>query len=101
MIFAQTGWLAVFLCRIFNKHFDMKATAAAILVGQVIRRSDKSVRKWRTSGTENKGVLPRSKQGQYKRRGVLRDNEGGIDQNGEEVFTEQFKCKRQTQHDYS
>ena len=35
--------LAIFLCRIFTKHFGLKATAAAILVGKIIGKSDKSI----------------------------------------------------------
>ena len=67
--------LAIFLCRIFTKNIGLKATAAAILVGKIIGKSDKSIRKWRSALVKNKGVLPSSKQGAYKRKGVLSDNE--------------------------
>ncbi len=62
--------LGVFLCYLFTQHFSMQATDAAILVSSIIGKSDKSVRRWRTSVIRNKGVLPSSKQGKYERKGL-------------------------------
>ena len=61
--------LAVFLCHMFTQHFSMQATEAAVLVSSIVGKSDKSVRRWRTSVIKNKGVLPSSKQGKYERKG--------------------------------
>lgn len=67
--------LGIFLQHIFMKHHGMKSTSAAKLVGTVIEKNEKTIRKWRTEVICNKGELPETKQGKYIRRGVLWCNE--------------------------
>ena len=50
-------------------------TEAAELAGQMIGKSDRTVREWRSKFFESCGELPESKQGHYQRTGVLWKNE--------------------------
>ena len=50
-------------------------TEAAELAGQMIGRSDRTVREWRSKFFDSGGEIPESRQGQYERTGVLWKNE--------------------------
>ena len=53
----------------------MQATDAAKLAAEIVGKSDRTVRKWRTDLIKNKGKLPKTRQGQYRRKGVSWKNE--------------------------
>ena len=65
--------LGVFLCHVFSKHFDKKATEAALLTANIIGKSDKTVRNWRQAVTRSRDESPEdepppSKRGKFKRK---------------------------------
>ena len=67
--------LAIFLCYNLMCHFELNNTQAAEIAAQMVNKSDRTVRQWRTDLVANDGILPESKQGRYQRTGVLWYNE--------------------------
>ena len=63
------------LCLVLVKELSFTETRAAELAAKVIKKSDKTVRRWRTDLIANGGSFAESKQGQYQRIGVLWENE--------------------------
>ena len=66
--------LGLFLCLQLTTLLGKGETEAAELAGIMIGKSDKTIREWRSDFFET-GEVPRSKQGQYQRTGVLWKNE--------------------------
>ena len=56
-------------------YFKLNNTQAAEMAAQMVNKSDRTVRQWRTNLVENDGILLESKQGRYQRTGVLWYNE--------------------------
>ena len=67
--------LALFLCYNLMSHFELNNTRAAEIAAEMVDKSDRTVRQWRTDLIANDGVLPETKQGKYHRTGVLWYNE--------------------------
>lgn len=67
--------LAIFLCYCLTTMLSFTETRAAEFVSSVIGKSDRTVRQWRQDLLANDGVLPGTRQGQYRRSGVLWQNE--------------------------
>ena len=65
----------MFLCYHLVAQFCFTTTNADNCVANLIGKSERSVRRWRSSLIENKGWLPGSKQGKFQRTGVLWRNE--------------------------
>ncbi len=84
--------LALFLCNVFTTKIGMQATAAAELTAEIVAKSDRSVRQWRTDVIKNKGRLPKTKQGCHERKGVLWQNEE-LSKMAKKYVQEQFLCK--------
>ena len=62
--------LAILLCYLLTGILAMQITEAAKIIGKVIGRSDRRVRKWSTIFNRNNGSFPDTLQGKYQR-GVL------------------------------
>ncbi len=62
--------LGLFLCFQLSKHFQLGETKAAEVAGEMIGKSDRTVREWRAYFNNN-GAIPESKQGKYEQSGVL------------------------------
>ena len=71
----DTRCLSLFLCYHFVKMFSFTETNAAEYAALMVKRSDRTVRRWRSAVIENDGILPESQQGCYQRSGVLWKNE--------------------------
>ena len=67
--------LSMFLCFNLGRQFSMKDTEAAVLVAQMVGKSDRTIRQWRSDLVGNDGEMPESQQGKYQREGVLWHNE--------------------------
>ena len=61
------------MCNVFTTKIGMQATAE--LTAELVGKSDRTVRQWRTNLIKNKGMFPKRKQGCYKRNGALWKNE--------------------------
>ena len=55
--------------------FSFTETKAAEYAAAMVKRSDRTVRRWRSGLIDNDGVLPESQEGRYQRTGVLWYNE--------------------------
>ena len=55
--------------------FSFMETNAAEYAAAMVKKSDRTVCRWRSSVIENDGILPESQQGHYQRSGVLWQNE--------------------------
>ena len=55
--------------------FSFTETKAAEYAASMMKKSDRTVRRWRSALIDNDGVLPESEQGCYQRSGVLWQNE--------------------------
>ena len=80
----KTGWkldkeeiksVSLFLCYHLVHMFSFTETRAAEHAANMVKKSDRSVRRWRSEVIDNGGVLPESQQGRYQRSGVLWQNE--------------------------
>ena len=67
--------VAMLLCSILVSELSFTVTNAAELTGKVIHKTERTVRQWRTDLIQNGGDFPESKQGKYRRSGVLWSNE--------------------------
>ena len=67
--------LAMFLCHNLSLHFNLSYTKAAEMAAEMIKKSDRTVRQWRSDLVNNDGIMPCTKQGKYIRTGVLWQNE--------------------------
>ena len=65
-------WLCFFA---ILKEFAFTETRAAETTGKIIKKSDKTVWRWRTDLITNKGTFSEIKQGRYQHSGVLWSNE--------------------------
>ena len=63
------------LCHLMVTQFQFTETRAAEFTAELIHKSDRTVRQWRTDLVSNDGVMPESKQGRYLWNGVLWSNE--------------------------
>ena len=63
--------LSLFLCYHLVDLLSFTETKAAEFAALMVKKSDRSVRRWRSGLIENGGVLPESQQGRYQRSGVL------------------------------
>ena len=55
--------------------FSFTETKAAECAASMVKKSDRTVRRWRSALINNDGVLPESEQGRYQRSSVLWKNE--------------------------
>ena len=55
--------------------FSFTDTKAAEYAAAMVKKSDRTVRRWRSGLIDNDGVLPESQQGRYQQTGVLWQNE--------------------------
>ena len=55
--------------------FSFTGTKVAECAASMVKKSDRTVRRWRSALINNDGVLPESEQGRYQRSGVLWQNE--------------------------
>ena len=55
--------------------FSFTETKATVCAASLVKKSDRTVRRWRSTLINNNGVLPESGQGRYERSGVLWQNE--------------------------
>ena len=55
--------------------FSFTGTKAAEYAAAMVKKSDRSVRRWWSGLIDNDGVLPQSQHGRYQRTGVLWQNE--------------------------
>ena len=67
--------ISLFLFYHFVHAFSFTETKAAEYAASVMKKSDRTVRRWRSALIDNDGVLPESEQGRYQRSGVLWQNE--------------------------
>ena len=67
--------VGMLLCLVLVKELSFTETRAAELAANVIKKSDKTVRRWRTDLIANGGSFAESKQGRYQKTGVLWENE--------------------------
>ena len=55
--------------------FSFTETKAAEYAATMVKKNERTVRRWRSGLIDNNGVLPESQQGHYQRSGVLWQNE--------------------------
>ena len=67
--------ISLFLCYHFMDAFSFTETKATECAASMVKKSDRTVRRWRSALINNDGVLPESEQGRYQRSGVLWQNE--------------------------
>ena len=67
--------VSLFLCYHLVHMFSFTETRAAEHAANMVKKSDRSVRRWRSEVIDKGGVLPESQHGRYQRSGVLRQNE--------------------------
>ena len=67
--------VSLFLCYHLVRMFSFTETRAAEHAATMVKKSDRSVLRWRSEVINNDGVLPESQQGRYQRSGVLWQNE--------------------------
>lgn len=67
--------LAMLLCFVLVNKLSFTETRAAELTARVIKKNDKTVRRWHTDLVTNRGLFTESSQGRYQRNGVLWSNE--------------------------
>ncbi len=67
--------IAIFLCYQLVDMFSFTETKAAEYAAQMINRSDRTVRRWRTSLIENNGEFPEAQHGKYQRYCVWDDED--------------------------
>ena len=67
--------VSLFLCYHFVHAFSFTETKAAEYAASMMKKSDRTVRRWRSALIDNDGVLPESEQGRYQRSSVLWQNE--------------------------
>ena len=58
---------------VFRLHFSL--TDCAVMIGELLGYSDRTVREWKSVFINNEGSFPNSEQGNYQRSGVLWHNE--------------------------
>jgi len=61
------------LLLVFRLHFSL--TDSAVMIGDLLGYSDRTVREWRSAFVNNNGSFPDSDQGTYQQSGVLWNNE--------------------------
>ena len=71
----DTKCLALFLSYELVHMLSFTETNAAEYAAAMVKKSDRTVRRWRSSVIENDGILPESQQSRYRRSGVLWENE--------------------------
>ena len=71
----ETKSVSLFLCYHLVRMFSFTETRAAEHAATMVKKSDRSVRRWQSEVIDNDGVLPESQQGRYQRSGVLWQNE--------------------------
>ena len=67
--------ISFFLCCQLVHMFSFTETKAAVYAAAMVKRSDRTVRRWRSGLIDNDGVLPESQEGRYQQTGVLWYNE--------------------------
>ena len=84
--------LSLFLCYHLVDLLSFTETKAAEFAALMVKKSNRSVRRWRSGLIENGGVLPESRQGRYQRSGVLWENED-LNKNATEYVRENAAVK--------
>jgi len=59
------------LCSVLVSELSLTVNNAAELTSKIIHKMERTVRQWRTDLIQNGGDFPESKQGKYRRSGVL------------------------------
>ena len=67
--------LTLLLHDLLVTRMHLNATDAAKLIGEMVMKSDRTVREWRTMFLANDNEFPDTQQGKYRRSGVLWQNE--------------------------
>ena len=67
--------ISLFLCYPFMHAFFFTETKATECAASMVKKRDRTVRRWRSALINNDGVLPELEQGCYQRSGVLWQNE--------------------------
>ena len=67
--------ISLFLCYHFMHAFSFTETKLAECGTSMVKKSNRTVRRWRSALINNDGVLPESEQGRYQRSSVLWQNE--------------------------
>ena len=67
--------ISLFLCYHLVHMFSFTETKAAEYAAAMVKKSERTVRRWRAGLIDNNGVLPESQQGRYQRSGILWQNE--------------------------
>ena len=67
--------ISLFLCYHLVSMFSFTETKAAEYTAAMLKKNERTVRRWRSGLIDNDGVLPESQQGRYQRSGVLWQNE--------------------------
>ena len=70
----ETKSVSLFLCYQLVHVFSFTATKATEYAAAMVKKSDRTVRRWRSGLIDNDGGLPESQQGCYQRSGVLGQN---------------------------
>ncbi len=76
--------IAIFLCYQLVDMFSYTETKAAEYAAQMINRSDRTVRRWRTSLIENNGEFPEAQHGKYLRSCVWNDEDEDLNKKATE-----------------
>ena len=71
----DTRSLAMFLCYHLVSNFSFTETKAAEFAATMLKKSDRTVRRWRSGLIENDGNMPESEHGRHQRSGVMWKNE--------------------------
>ena len=71
----ETKSISLFLCYHLVNMFSFTETKAAEYAASMLKKNERTVRRWRSGLIDNDGVLPESQQGRYQRSGVLWQNE--------------------------
>ena len=67
--------VSCFLCYQLECMFSFTQTKAAEYAAAMVKKNERTVRRWRSGLIKNKGILPESQQGHYQQSGVLWKNE--------------------------
>ena len=67
--------ISLFLCYHLVNMFSFTETKAANFAAAMVKKGERTVRRWRSVLIDNDGILPETQQGCYQRSGVLWQNE--------------------------
>ena len=88
--------VAIFLCYQLVSMFSFTETKAAEYAAQMINRSDRTVRRWRSTLIENDGVVLESKHGEHQRTSIWIDE--GLNKKATEYVRNNAALKGRPNH---